>query len=175
MLLLAWVGNDFPNALPLDLGPVAIAIENSRHYALDSPDADAEYESMYPGELGFLHLGPNRRFFGVSMYHQLHCLNSLRQAIVHASKRHQGGHSQKKNEKREQVAHVDHCLNYLRQTILCSADLTLEPEIVLGSQEVGEGLGVVHVCKDWGALHEFIERNTDEWKEWQNGTAERSL
>ncbi|KAF8888844.1 hypothetical protein BD779DRAFT_1672162 [Infundibulicybe gibba] len=159
----SWVGNDFPNALPINLDSVAMTIENSRHYALNAPNSDAEYQSLYPGELGFLRLGPHHRFFGIAMYHQLHCLNSLRKAIIHGGEGH--GHGERgAGEKREQVPHVHHCLNYLRQTILCNADLTLEPEIVLGSQDVGEGLGVTHVCKDWSALHHFIDRNYEEWK-----------
>lgn len=66
------------------------------------------------------------------------------------------------------AAHASHCLNYLRQTILCAADLTLEPEIELGSGNVGEGLGVTHVCKDWSKVHEFATRNWEEWDDLQS-------
>ncbi|KAK7683575.1 hypothetical protein QCA50_013413 [Cerrena zonata] len=157
-----WEGDDYPNALPLDLGdPVTLTIEDSRHYALDSPDADAEYRSIYPGKhLGFIRLGPKRRFFGLSMYHQIHCLDSLRNAILG---RH--GHGGASHEKRD-VEHSHHCLNYLRQTIMCNADMTLEPEIREGSQDVGEGLAVTHVCKDWSKVHAFVEEN-EKWA-WGN-------
>lgn len=174
-IITAWEGDDYPNALPLDLGdPVALTIEDSRHYALDSPDADAEYRSIYPGKhLGFVRLGPKKRFFGLSMYHQMHCLDSLRKAILG---RHGHGpaaaptHDSDSNvhmTKRD-VEHSHHCLNYLRQTIMCNADLTLEPEIVQGSQDVGEGLFVTHVCKDWSKVHAFVEEN-EKWA-WGNKT-----
>ncbi|KAL0945847.1 hypothetical protein HGRIS_012130 [Hohenbuehelia grisea] len=166
----SWQGDDYPNSLPLDLDRVALTIENSRHYALDSPDADAEYQSMYPGEFGFLRLGPNKRFFGLAMYHQLHCLDSLRQTIIHGAN---GMHHDRdtRSQKRASVPHAHHCLNYLRQTILCAADLTLEPEVVPGSQEVGEGLGVTHVCQDWSRVHEYAGRNAEEWARWKNRTS----
>ena len=166
---IAWEGDDYPNALPIDLGdPVAMTIEDSKHYALDSPDADAEYRSIYPGKhLGFVRLGPKKRFFSLSMYHQIHCLDALRQAILG---RHGHGASTPPahgSEKvKRDVEHSHHCLNYLRQTIMCSADLTLEPEIVEGSQDVGEGLAVTHVCRDWSKVHAFIEEN-EKWA-WGN-------
>jgi hypothetical protein len=84
---LAWVGDDFPNslydvpsqdlnvpsAIGLDNDPVALIIENSKHYGLTSPsgDDDLEYWSMFPGLVGVVHLGPERRFFGTSLYHQV--------------------------------------------------------------------------------------------------------
>ncbi|TFK75557.1 hypothetical protein BDN72DRAFT_892074 [Pluteus cervinus] len=189
----SWLEDDFPNSLPVELDTVAMKIENSHHYNVDSPDSTAEYLSLYPGDLGFLRLGPNKRFFGISLYHQLHCLDSLRLAIAGTPHTHarrpsprpfeerdleQGLDSNEKSSRdpaqeessdHDPAWHVNHCLNYLRQTILCNADLTLEPEIKLGSQDVGEGLGVTHVCKDWSGLYDFAEQNTKEWQEWRKG------
>lgn len=163
----AWLGDDFPNSLPLDLGPpVALTFEDSRHYALDTPEADAEYLSIYPGgDLGFVRLGPNKRFFGLAMYHQIHCLDSLRKAILG-----HGHHAREGMNWKRDVEHSQHCLNYLRQAILCAGDLTLEPELVQGSREVGEGLAVTHVCRDWSKVHQFVQENYDEWRMWTNGT-----
>lgn len=150
--------------LSIDLGdPVALTIENTPHYSLNSSESDAEYKSIYPGDLGFFRLGPERRFFGISMYHQLHCLDSLRSAIVYGPDWH--GHHDRQLNKRAQVPHVHHCLNYLRQTILCSADLTLEPEI--SPQEVGEGLGMTHVCRDWSKVHNLAQKNWDDYLAWR--------
>ncbi|OCH90490.1 hypothetical protein OBBRIDRAFT_793252 [Obba rivulosa] len=173
----AWDGADFPAYLPLDLGPpVALTLEDSRHYALATPDAPAEYRSLYPGDgLGFVRLGPQRRFFSLAMYHQMHCVDSLREAVLGGhhmrTEREEGGERRKRD-----VEHSAHCLNYLRQGILCAADMTLEPEVVRGSEDVGEGLGATHVCRDWSKVYEFAERNWREWVEWrdaqggQNGT-----
>lgn len=164
----SWLGNDHPLTLPLDLPFVALTLENSRHYSLDDPNADAEFQSIYPGKsLGFVHLGPERRFFGLSMYHQIHCLDSLRLAVlgVRPHGEHRLGQS---GNAHWEMDHVHHCLNYLRQTILCAADLTLEPEVEEGSDDAGEGLGVTHVCKDWSMAYQYVERNFEEWERWKS-------
>lgn len=143
-----------------------MTIENSRHYALDSEDADAEWQSIYPGTSnGFVRLGPRRRFYGLSVYHQIHCLDSLRWAILGREHSTRSAHILQTEQVRE-IPHTHHCLNYLRQTILCNADLTLEPEVILGSNDVGEGLGVTHVCQDWSKIHQFVENNAREFDEW---------
>ena len=143
---------------------MVLTLEDSRHYALDNPESDAEYVSLYPGDnLGFVHLGPNKRFFGLSMFHQIHCLDSLRKAILGLTHDH-------RDMEAGELGHTHHCLNYLRQTILCSADVTLEPETPEGSQDVGEGLAVTHVCRDWGKVYDFVRRNEAEWEVWKNGT-----
>jgi hypothetical protein len=142
-----------------------MVLEDSRHYSLNGSDADAEWQSIYPGgQLGFIHLGPDKRFFSLSLYHQIHCLNSLRQTILNRGHQHRdAGEGVAKRD----VEHSAHCLNYLRQTIMCNADLTLEPEIILGSEDVGEGLATVHVCKDWSKVHEYAKRNWEEWVKWK--------
>ncbi|THH29827.1 hypothetical protein EUX98_g4378 [Antrodiella citrinella] len=169
-----WEGTDFPLYLPLFFGPpVSLTIQNTVHYALDDANSDEEWESLYPGGMhhGFVHLGPRRRFFGLSMFHQLHCVDTLRKAIRgRGGMRHHNAHNHdntttNSNHLEEDWAeHSTHCLNYLRQTILCSADMTLEPEIpVEGTRDVGEGTGVEHVCRDWTRVYDFVDRNIAEW------------
>lgn len=193
----AWEGDDYPPYLPLPLGPpVALTLEDSRHYTLGAPpsthvgspasdssqkssvEAAYEWHSAYPGEnLGFVRLGPKKRFFSLALYHQIHCLDSLRKAILAPPTASEGGHAHTRRDTtnedgktsvhftKRDSAHSSHCLNYLRQTILCAADLTLEPETELGSQDVGEGLAVTHVCRDWSKVHRFVEGDFEEW--WQ--------
>lgn len=133
-----------------------MTLENTAHYTLNASDSDAEYRSIYPGHhLGFVFLGPKQRFFGISMFHQIHCLDALRQAVLG---RHENATIEEAHE------HTTHCLNYLRQSILCSADTTLEPEVPPeGSLSVGLGLGVTHVCRDWSKVYSFVEENDKLW------------
>jgi hypothetical protein len=77
---------------------------------------------------------------GVSMFHQMHCLQKIRSAIVQGD----AGH------------HVRHCLNLLRQAVLCASDTTLDP---MNQVNGTDGLGVVHVCRDWEKVYEFVEEN----------------
>ncbi|KAG1798716.1 hypothetical protein EV424DRAFT_1332873, partial [Suillus variegatus] len=71
------------------------------------------------------------RLFGVSMFHQLHCLQMIRLALINGPNDHSG-----------------HCLNFLRQAILCNSDTTLDPR-----------LGVTHICRDWSQVYAYIEEN----------------
>lgn len=92
------------------------------------------------------------------MFHQFHCLDALRHAVlalhdpdaVHTEGAHAGKHAQ-------------HCLNYLRQTILCAADTTLEPFV-----NPGIGIGVVHQCRDWTQVYEWAEANWEEYAVWRD-------
>jgi len=74
------------------------------------------------------------------MFHQMHCLQKIRSAIVQG----EAGH------------HIRHCLNLLRQVVLCASDTTLDP---LSTASGTDGLGVVHVCRDWQKVYDFVEDN----------------
>ena len=77
---------------------------------------------------------------GIAMFHQMHCLQRIRDAIV------QG----------DPGMHTQHCLNLLRQAVLCASDTTLD---ALNSAHGTDGLGVVHVCRDWRKVYDFVEEN----------------
>jgi hypothetical protein len=48
-----------------------MTVENSVHYQLWKNETGKEMGALFPGGGGFLYLGPEKRAFGVSMYHQL--------------------------------------------------------------------------------------------------------
>ncbi|KAK0461628.1 uncharacterized protein EV420DRAFT_1526299 [Desarmillaria tabescens] len=63
---------------------------------------------------------------------------------------------------------TEYCLDVLRQTVLCTADITLEPgEVVVlsdGSTDMAAtGNHVDHICKDWAQVREFVEKNQESW------------
>jgi len=65
------------------------------------------------------------------MFHQIHCLQMIRLALIHGPNDHSG-----------------HCLNFLRQAILCNSGITLGPLLDLdGNIMATDGLGVTHVCR----------------------------
>ncbi|KAI0362150.1 hypothetical protein OH77DRAFT_1416372 [Trametes cingulata] len=144
--------------LPLSLRRVALEVVDSDRYGMDD---DNDWASVIPLGHGFVRLGKDHEFYAVSMYHQMHCLNSFRRMF--------NGH---RNASRAQHdgAHALHCLTYLRQMVLCSADITLEP--AFSTQNVdgrktkaAYGTGVTHECQDWVQVREFVERNYEEWKD----------
>lgn len=54
------------------------------------------------------------------------------------------------------------------EMVLCHPDLTLEPFDPLERDFEVERVGATHVCRDWTAVLENLDRN---WDEWVNGTS----
>jgi hypothetical protein len=111
---------------------------------------------MPPGmELGSL----NIEQYSLSVFHQLHCVASLRdtiQSLRSGTRSKYGEHD-----------HSGHCLDYLRQALMCAVDTTIEWP---GSEEeekltIGptNSNGVEHQCRDWDAVYRFAvdHRATD--------------
>lgn len=143
----SYVGDDFPPQLPLKLPSVGLALTNpAPHFSLL---ADDEWGAQYPsgGAAGFTALGPRNRTFFPSMLHQLHCLDVVRVGM--ATNRTGFTH------------HVEHCVRYLRQTVLCAADVTLEPAYRAEKEGAwmwaADGIGSVHRCRDWTAVRRYLE------------------
>ncbi|PGH37036.1 hypothetical protein GX50_00019 [[Emmonsia] crescens] len=119
-----------------------------------------------PREYGFKKGVPARKGrerFGISMYHQLHCLASIRMAYFNQTDNHQhrrdGSHL---DMRLLNLLHVEHCFDYLRQGIQCSADSTVEWARVErnGKRKEIDGWGVPHHgCKDVRVLEEFIAQH----------------
>ena len=149
---LAYRGHDYPETLPdlaSQLPHVYLTVEESVHFALLGEDSDAEWDSPTSAGYGYVRLGPDHRFFAVTMFHELHCLRMLNLAFF-----------------RHPVAgpeHVRHCLNYLRQGVLCSPDLTLEPGNFEDKEYRPGDSGATHVCRDWSAVYPIADTNYWEW------------
>jgi hypothetical protein len=89
--------------------------------------------------------------YSITAFHQLHCLQMMRLAWLTPT------------ELQDPVMfseeHIDHCYDYLRQAVMCTADSTLEG-VDKGSDlgtEATNGWGVVHMCRSWDKLVEFVE------------------
>ncbi|KAI5815372.1 hypothetical protein BZA77DRAFT_316437 [Pyronema omphalodes] len=78
--------------------------------------------------------------YGISMFHQLHCLNFLRFAYYPSEV--------KDMPPDEVVLHRDHCLDYIRQAIMCNGDATFEPLKEFGV----DGMGAIHQCRDFDSM-----------------------
>jgi hypothetical protein len=57
----AYIGDDHPIELPLDLDIVALTFEDSKHYSTSGPTAWSEWDLLdsFPEGHGFVRLGPN--------------------------------------------------------------------------------------------------------------------
>ncbi|OAX30690.1 hypothetical protein K503DRAFT_819176, partial [Rhizopogon vinicolor AM-OR11-026] len=119
---------------------------SSEHYSTSGIMAWSEWNSLddFPQTHGFVRLGPNGRMFGVSMFHQIQCLQMIWLALIYGPNGHSG-----------------HCLNFLWQAILCNSDITLNP--LLDGVAATDGLGVTHVCRDWLQVYAYVMENQNGW------------
>ncbi|KZS89072.1 hypothetical protein SISNIDRAFT_497640 [Sistotremastrum niveocremeum HHB9708] len=91
---------------------------------------------------------------GLDVFHQLHCLNTVRKALWpqrysrHDTLSAPGAHTH--------VDHVDHCLNILREHIVCTANTT--PNVFQWSEDkkmIFPHFDSVHVCRNWESITEW--------------------
>lgn len=157
MQRVGYVGHDVHTQVPPSLRPVALVMEDTDRYPLLD---DAAWASILAPQRGFIRLGPSGTPFGVSAYHQLHCINGLRFSYLAA----RDGLTTTPEERKSAMGHGHHCFNLLRQSILCKADLTLIPAGKHNSSEVPESAPTTHRCRDWAQLRRFVIDNQEEWK-----------
>ncbi len=139
--------------VPFKLDQIAQLVDANAYYGMS---ADDEWQSLLPSNhASGVHLDPtSEQTLRVSVYHQLSCLNALRQLYMNPG----WGDDQTKTE----TAH--HCLNILRQAVLCNGDTTLEPshpETLSNGNVVAaaSGMDVLHVCRDWEQLRTLTEND----------------
>ena len=136
-----------------------MTVEESVHYSLTDPEASDEWLWTAPIGDNHIRLGPSKRMFSVSMFHQLHCLRAMREAMEKGIG----------SFHRAQREHIHHCFNYIRQRTLCSADVTLEPGDVFARNFTTERIGATHTCRDWEPSYGMVN---EKWLEWRQYKAE---
>ncbi|KGO49653.1 Protein of unknown function DUF3328 [Penicillium expansum] len=148
-----YLAGDRPREIPLKVRTIQAAFhDDPSHYGMEGIVATAEWNAIRPPGKGYVFLGEEHFAFGVSMWHQMHCLNHIRAVLVNGD---------------DGSDHTAHCFHYLRQGILCAADTTLESggtsmKLANGDQ-VATGGGTVHTCRDWRQVHDWMESQHDEW------------
>ncbi|KAI4157982.1 MAG: hypothetical protein LQ342_007842 [Letrouitia transgressa] len=99
----------------------------------------------------------SRHLVGLDVFHQLHCLNTLRKRL--RPERYDGkGDSGKTKDVATGMKHWDHCVESLRQSLLCSADLSAVSWH--WSKEQGWRTGTnEHVCRKWENVMMWAEKH----------------
>jgi hypothetical protein len=107
-----------------------------------------------------IHDYPNHTVFTTSMTHQLHCLYTILDAYNLLT-------VWQEPSLIEMPWHINHCFEYMRQAIMCAGDVALEgaatafPEDpVTGDRGGSDGWDAKHVCKDYGQIYDYLERET---------------
>ncbi|KAH7884155.1 hypothetical protein F5I97DRAFT_1662973 [Phlebopus sp. FC_14] len=147
----SWIEDDFPESWPLKVETVGLVPEDTAWYKVEGAEAAMQWDALFPPtSKGWVCLGPNDRPFALTMYHELHCLNRIREAIADEGNR----------DEHIMSTHVHHCLNYLRMMALCRADLTLEPAVYDEEGRVSVSLDRTHVCSDWTTVFDEAEKTS---------------
>ncbi|KAH9053136.1 hypothetical protein EDB87DRAFT_288721 [Lactarius vividus] len=153
-MCIAYVGSDYPRTWDIGhLSPIRMNIEGTKHYQLSGYNGDAEWAALAPNN-GMLYLGPQRRPFSVSLFHQFRCLDIIRRDIIEALSQEESKLGQ-------------HCLNYMRQMVLCRTDLAVDP--VLGRELEAEVRAETNQCVDWRRVYQALEENQREYAQWVSG------
>lgn len=139
--------------LPIEEKLVKMTVQESVHYDLMAPEAEAEWLWTATIGDGHVRIGKEERMFAVAMFHELHCLRAMRNSIEKGWKTI--AHSRQ--------AHILHCFNYLRQWTLCAADVTLEPGDFTTRNFTRSRTGGTHTCVDWVPAYEVMN---EKWREW---------
>ncbi|EAU92218.2 hypothetical protein CC1G_10104 [Coprinopsis cinerea okayama7 len=129
-----------------------MTFDNPKHFRLDAEDGIAEWRAIVPEDGGIVHLGPHKQPFTVSMFHQLRCLDIIREETVRDRSNGEGP-----------TALGRHCLNYIRQMVTCRGDLELESFQYASHKNPINQRGV-YECKDWEAVYREVQKNQEEYR-----------
>ncbi|KAI8633233.1 hypothetical protein F5Y19DRAFT_471501 [Xylariaceae sp. FL1651] len=102
---------------------------------------------------------------GLDVFHQLHCLDTLRRGL------HPEYYPIQASPRTERL-HLDHCIDYLRQTLMCHGDASpVNHKWYPQSHRYGPDFSVVHNCKpfdelvQWSRLRNRAAREGTQGKE----------
>ncbi|KAL8648402.1 MAG: hypothetical protein Q9226_006010 [Calogaya cf. arnoldii] len=160
-----------------------------------SPSADTAWrQTVLTQRGGFLWVDFNQtssRAWGISMFHALHCVQMLRDAIKDhngmkpvVDKKAGNKRAGRKEHPLMDPMHLGHCIGYIAQHLMCAADSTIEPPWVERDDrgqviDFGiDGEGSRHQCRDSSLLWAIAEKSEKvplkPW-DWQLGETVESV
>jgi len=90
----------------------------------------------------------------LDVFHQIHCLNQLRQQVYHEHYYPEDWNSPKR------MMHADHCIDLLRQVLMCRGDLSLLTySWIDGYQRPWPEYSVAHTCHNWDNVMKWASEN----------------
>jgi len=96
-------------------------------------------------------------FTGLEVFHSLHCLNRIRQALY---PEHYDVFSDPNDPNREQ--HISHCIDHIRQSIQCHADLTPMEWVQVGDKLILD-TGTLHTCRNFTKISEWASQRISQY------------
>ncbi|EUC33449.1 hypothetical protein COCCADRAFT_36732 [Bipolaris zeicola 26-R-13] len=127
-------------------------LPKGRYFVVTEEEAEEAFGKSH-GLYYHEHLG---YMVGLDVFHALSCVEQLRRAL---DREHY--YNRETNERYPERGHRDHCIDHIRQQLMCHADLTPIP--VIWYQWYGRSFvqsDVMHTCRNWNAIHEFVSTRT---------------
>ncbi|KAE9373171.1 hypothetical protein N431DRAFT_557355 [Stipitochalara longipes BDJ] len=101
------------------------------------------------GDTTFQWPGSGDYFSGLEVFHSLHCLNRVREALYPD---YYPVSENPKNPSRQD--HIEHCINHLRQAIQCHSDLTPMQWYLVGDRIILK-TETRHMCRNFENIHNW--------------------
>ncbi|KAI6093647.1 hypothetical protein F4821DRAFT_3110 [Hypoxylon rubiginosum] len=124
-----------------------ITFQYEKIFAVSGEESQAQWDALFPIGLGFVQhpmISPNESCLAV--YHQLHCLDTIRRGYWAAAQR-------PSPDQTVAPRHIRHCIDYLRQSLMCHADTNLEAiDADLGGTR---GHGSSRKCRNFSQVTEW--------------------
>ncbi|KZP21062.1 hypothetical protein FIBSPDRAFT_954026 [Athelia psychrophila] len=152
----SYIGDDYPMAWPISQAKVGMQPEDTQRYTLNTPMGAQEWKALVPcSSDGTISLGPEGRRFTIAMFHQLQCLDIIREALVNPSLRPESTAGSDANA-RDEPSHWElttSCLNYLRQISLCHGNTHIESVRSDEPPKITDLHRSTYECNDWTTLY----------------------
>ncbi|KAE8554275.1 hypothetical protein EYB25_002813 [Talaromyces marneffei] len=150
------------------IGPPGPAVDEAWETLLGGLNLDFSENEVVLKDSTFQWPESGNYFTGLDVYHSLHCLNRLRQAIYPDYYTHVFNHPSDPSRGN----HIDHCINHIRQAIQCHADLT-PMEWKLDGSRIILKTDTPHTCRNFDQINDWaLTKRTkfeDIWS-WRNGS-----
>jgi hypothetical protein len=113
---------------------------------------DPEQTAMWPEDLG---IGRDKYIARMDVFHQLHCLNTLRKEAYFS---HYYGYG---NRTEKQEIHLSHCLHLLLQNLMCTANVDIITHFWTETRSLAwPDFSINHKCRDFDSLLKWQEENS---------------
>ncbi|CAI6333160.1 unnamed protein product [Periconia digitata] len=145
--------------LPIPVGTATRMFNFNRTFSQAPSNAtDEAWKSIFPRDGVFFKLPPTIPDRStISVFHQLHCLDSIRHSYWRYHAAAVEGKKLDENDTPflEAGDHVRHCIDLIRQGLMCTMDLTVEKDKKAGVR----GFGTEHQCRNWDDLIQAIDNS----------------
>ncbi|KAI1164684.1 hypothetical protein F5B18DRAFT_231556 [Nemania serpens] len=150
------------------IGPPSKKVDDAWNRLLEGTNIDVSPDEADLSASTFRWPESGLYFTGLEVYHSLHCLNRLRQALYPDHYDHVFDSPSHPSR----LDHISHCVNHIRQALQCHADLT-PMEWRLDGSKVIVKTNTRHTCRNWDKINDWATARRTKFESiesWKNGS-----